>query len=788
MITYNDFTPVQKFFFLIGITAMTYSTLMRANELARAVAYTSQVEGGKKDEAFVPALAYSSSEPKEKKDPERIVPEKPTVKNPLLISATDKYCKSYHDLLDILSSSAKFGKASGNLARRIDSKIERCFLVFEHNCISIYANTSTGPDYTKKYLEINNIQEISAGFSDHKITTTDGKIHSFSTASNELWSAIRTAAFDQPKIYWEQLHILGDSFIHDAVKYGKIIVEEYAVPSPLKTIKPVSLGGVAGGEKFIVQGILFKLAKDKNIGNNWLYGNDHANDYLAEKSARQELLGANFLCSHSSLVRVPLMATIDYHGHRLVATALLPIDAHSLVYGSSDGSKTVVSTEPLVKKEMEEIGKKFNLQPHLVTNVPMALCGDIEVHKISVGDKHQFMCLDAARIFPPEAPTHKQGMFSEKLRPEFVRMYPAPLSSDAFTTFQTSDPQAGHYNHLIKEATQHLFETTLINYAKELTKEDAVIDQILTPTSLYFTIRWSSRDFIPNALIVHLHKHGINLRHLGRLYQLLIDPHNEYACSKKMLNRLKNYIMNIMVLRCLKNKIRNEMRLNTHKAPQTYLLFVKTLNEICRASFDNSFRDLIKEKFCVDETNIDRTLHRGFLVLNFCQLMGVIIHPKSFAEFIKLYSADRIDFIFSDLDIIEIQPTIKYLNLIDLATGMHYLNQLGDKLPHSLIPSDSRFFGDSIHDIRVLTDQLQKVKDRLETAFLTWPKNPSYELIGSDVFKKLQAIKELIATQKKEHERNQDNKESKTADETARKSRATIAIWGRDYDPEAKHF
>lgn len=41
--------------------------------------------------------------------------------------------------------------------------------------------------------------------------------------------------------------------------YGKIIISEVSVPVANKTIKPISIGGVAGGEKYIHSGVLFKF-------------------------------------------------------------------------------------------------------------------------------------------------------------------------------------------------------------------------------------------------------------------------------------------------------------------------------------------------------------------------------------------------------------------------------------------------------------------------------------------------------------------------------------------------
>jgi hypothetical protein len=40
--------------------------------------------------------------------------------------------------------------------------------------------------------------------------------------------------------------------------YAKILIGEACLPDAQKSIKPIDLGGVAGGTKYVVQDILFK--------------------------------------------------------------------------------------------------------------------------------------------------------------------------------------------------------------------------------------------------------------------------------------------------------------------------------------------------------------------------------------------------------------------------------------------------------------------------------------------------------------------------------------------------
>jgi hypothetical protein len=46
--------------------------------------------------------------------------------------------------------------------------------------------------------------------------------------------------------------------VNIAVTYAKTLIGERFLPEFRKSVKPLNLGGTAGGDKFIVQGILFK--------------------------------------------------------------------------------------------------------------------------------------------------------------------------------------------------------------------------------------------------------------------------------------------------------------------------------------------------------------------------------------------------------------------------------------------------------------------------------------------------------------------------------------------------
>src|SRR3989338_1661967 len=140
-------------------------------------------------------------------------------------------------------------------------------------------------------------------------------------------------------------HTLTDiakDFTYAVETYGRIIVSEMNLPEEQRTIKvDTRFGGVAGGKKYFIAGILFKFA----IDTHGLYGGDH----FAAKAAKHEmnsLMAFSRAASSSADIGFPLMALLDLRGYRLIASSVVPIDSSTLVYGSTDGGNTVVDKEP----------------------------------------------------------------------------------------------------------------------------------------------------------------------------------------------------------------------------------------------------------------------------------------------------------------------------------------------------------------------------------------------------------------------------------------------------------
>jgi hypothetical protein len=311
-------------------------------------------------------------------------------------------------------------------------------------------------------------------------------------------------------------------FNHIATQYGRIIIEERALPDNEKTVKRSSAGGVAGGEKYIVRGILFKFAVDTLVGPNKipLYGDDE----YAAKAASHDLKGLTaYFNADVTGLRVPLMTLIDYRGLRLQAISLLPITRDTIVYGSSDGARTMHCDDAEMNQLMAAAAKRLNLKAHMagpgtavLPEVVLHSAADIEGHK--VGDRYYL--LDFARTAPPQAVTAastRNAYLYRLLRFEFVKEFDKPLSSDAFSSM-TKDNRVA--NAEIVEATEKLFTVVIPHFAVSYVSHiDKKLNEPLVMDALV--------DGEVSGLSSRLHRAGINVRHIGRVRARVTTPERE---------------------------------------------------------------------------------------------------------------------------------------------------------------------------------------------------------------------------------------------------------------------
>lgn len=327
---------------------------------------------------------------------------------------------------------------------------------------------------------------------------------------------------------YEDISTLNNNFVSMAKQLGKIIITEAFLPDEVKTIKPYSVGGVAGGCKYLYNGILFKLQ------NDWkgIYQSDHH----AMKSGSLELKGLMRYYGFKH-IHVPLMAIIDFRGYRLLAESKLPIGPETLHYGSADAGVTVNdgSSCPELRDLMKTVGTSLNLAGHWCGSPaqPSFLYSpiDVEGHR---GHDGRYYVIDLARVFPPTAEPGgdvRHTFLYQCLRPEFVRRYHMPLSSDAFSKFSKSHADAEMHNERVKGATSHLLDTVVPEFAAWLEENPTSIrdDQLADVTEL-------------------AHREGINVRYLGLVRSRLTSP------------RLRSAVLMELIARVIKNNLNEELR------------------------------------------------------------------------------------------------------------------------------------------------------------------------------------------------------------------------------------
>ena len=372
----------------------------------------------------------------------------------------------------------------------------------------------------------------------------------------------RGGALDTVEVM-DKLTKMTENFTQDAIAYGAVIIKEQHLPVERKTIKPVGVGGIAGGQKFVHEGIFFKFPTNDHD----LYGNLEN----AMKGAGHEMKGLTGLINWElktiglHMIKFPLTAIIDYYGYRLVATAVLPLSSKTMVIGSGDAGRTVMdgsehNREPAkgLAQLLVDWGKYLNVAPHDVQQnslnkkiVKVSICFDLEGH---IGtDGNYYMC-DFARTFPPADQMGVPGRFLYRLlRPEFVKKYRKPISSDSFLAMQVDKS----LNTTTIEATKYLMTEWLIEAVK----------------------LWNKMKCIPppKVLSIMLHQSGINCRFLRLVAAVVQDP------------MLKKAVHAEIIARTMKSVIRHEIRESRNlEERNVFSIITKWTNTLFSDSEDSS--------------------------------------------------------------------------------------------------------------------------------------------------------------------------------------------------------
>jgi hypothetical protein len=340
--------------------------------------------------------------------------------------------------------------------------------------------------------------------------------------------------------------------------YGRIIISELHLPVEEKTIRPINVGGVLGGTKFLVRGVLFKVT---NTPDRSVFANYPDPIRIANKVQGLDLLGLQayfgwFFNQNNVGASFPMLSIIDYKGHRITAMTQLPIrGAESLVYGSADaGHDCVVKNDvPEWSELVRSASLGLNLKPHWVVNsrvkggeIQLASCVDLEGH---AGDDGRFYLLDYSRAMPPAfkdacEPHDTLWSFYHVLRPEFVARWRRPLCADGFSQFQSrSTPER------VAEAKANNDELRFVT--EFLTGETVLV----VCNTLMGQFRNNKGVLLRSGLTHVLHAEGLNMRYLGLLYVQLMDAYDSRFVDLYMLVLLE------ALTRVFKNHLRSQLRL-----------------------------------------------------------------------------------------------------------------------------------------------------------------------------------------------------------------------------------
>mmetsp|Transcript_23379 Transcript_23379/g.29801 ORF Transcript_23379/g.29801 Transcript_23379/m.29801 type:complete len:792 (-) Transcript_23379:13-2388(-) len=426
---------------------------------------------------------------------------------------------------------------------------------------TVFQFLQSTPDLTQKFFSF-----IERNQPTKALTTSQEKWSNVDGFQGRNWSEEYSLLLANAELHsksWQiQMYRLSDDFFHAASLYAQVIISELSLPVSLKSIQPVNIGGVAGGQKFIIDNILFKFAVDSELTNGtkkaYMYGGTEQRNDLAMKAASIEMRNMQtVLHARESNLFLPLMCVIDYQGHRIIASSILPIDKFTLAYGSSDGGRTVHRSITELNTMMERLGKKLHLKEHKTGSRSggrnLYMPGDIEVH---LGMDNRYYMIDVARLMPPEAPkpndsSSTRKIYYQTLRAELVLGYHDNLNSDAFSGWNDIEPERKAHEKALRDCTTYLHETLIPNFSEAMQnyKLEAVT---YLPDSKDSWMKMQAEQLKTLLEVADmtstLHYYGINVRHLG-----LIRKHTTVP-------RFRDFLLIHCITRAMKNIMRCEMR------------------------------------------------------------------------------------------------------------------------------------------------------------------------------------------------------------------------------------
>ncbi|KAG3004932.1 hypothetical protein PC120_g18279 [Phytophthora cactorum] len=349
--------------------------------------------------------------------------------------------------------------------------------------------------------------------------------------SERFQNALALVEADSDQIqakYTEILHICQD-FIETASAIALVLVREFYLPLREKTILPVKESAIDGRtdeirstsrRKYEAHDILFKICTD----DHGRYENSH--EYAAKSGGHEVRNSAIYLRELSGYgnIRVPLQCSVDFQGFRVLCSSKIPVEivtwnesgdiqrvSKQIVHGSDNRGRTVTFQNKELDEAFSSVASRLNLSRHSARGYEDLTSKSIHAAADMLGylnAKKHLVVVNFARAMPPEDPdatphllqsTRGMSILWRQLRPELVSSFKTPLSPDALSslTYRTPDWQTQALG--VEKATKYLVKEVIPLFAVKLSHKND-----------YF----ESPEF---DLVKEMHRHGINMRHLGLL-------------------------------------------------------------------------------------------------------------------------------------------------------------------------------------------------------------------------------------------------------------------------------
>lgn len=298
----------------------------------------------------------------------------------------------------------------------------------------------------------------------------------------------------------EETNTLIQEFAATAATLAELIVAGM-FSEELRVVPTLDAGGVAGGTKYLAKNVFIKFVEfDERL---------FADYSVAARVAHHEFRALEAIrCIRQPLIHTGLQVLLDVCGFRCSATAALPIDGSTLVYGSADAAAAVATSEAGLNAAIAAVAHKLNLAAHYVGRGERRYLvhgpADLEGH---LGRDGNYYVVDTSRLMPPLPPAKslKGSQLMRLMRPELVAKHDKPLSSDSFTGFGTH--HAMEHNTEARRAANRLYQHIIPSLANEIDRNS---DELIKADESHVRVL--------------LHSHGINMHMLGMVRCHLSNP------------------------------------------------------------------------------------------------------------------------------------------------------------------------------------------------------------------------------------------------------------------------